>query len=219
MKSSRGTTLLRSIAYVVLVSVFQVILLALHIPEHLGEDAAAHWANEQIADRLGIASPTIEQVTSFILTWAPPALLALVCLSGWLFALRLHSRQETPTPEPRLVTEHVGPATIQSGETRNFNIDLKRPGPVDLIIGSIVPDWTGHEQQRTQWQQEGRGNTPELFVNICSAEEGNSRPRGVQKGSAGSLRRELRAGPATIGIFNFRENPPVTFSATIRLPE
>jgi hypothetical protein len=101
---------------------------------------------------------------------------------------------------PKIATKHVGPVTVPNRETHNIGLDLKHAGPVDLIIDSPIPD---------------RG----LFVNICSADEGNSCPRGVQKGSAGSLRRELKAGPATIEIFNFAENPPVTFSATIRYPE
>lgn len=122
-----------------------------------------------------------------------------------------------PHPPPRLTTDHVGPVTIPPGETRNFSLDLKHEGPVDLIVQNLVPDWTGREQQRVRWQQAGRGNTPEVVVNICSAT--GPCPDGVQKGNAGTLRRHLPSGPATITIFNFGENPAVVFSGIFRYPE
>lgn len=120
-------------------------------------------------------------------------------------------------PPPRIAISHIGPATLQPGETRNLNINLERGGPVDLIIQSVVSDWTSREAMREQWRQEGRGNTPELFVNVCSAAA--PCPAGEQRGAGTSLRRDLPAGPASIHIFNFRENPVVTFTALYRHPE
>jgi hypothetical protein len=147
-------------------------------------------------------------VTAFSFTWPLP----------WAIFIGAASTPPTPPPlPPRLTTDHVGPVTIQPGETRNFSLDLKHEGPVDLIVQNLIPDWTGREQQHLKWQQAGKGDTPELFVNICSAT--GPCPDGVQKGNAGTLRRDLPSGPATITIFNFGENPAVVFSGIFRYPE
>jgi hypothetical protein len=126
---------------------------------------------------------------------------------------------EPPDPTIRFSTEHGGPVTLQPGETRGFNIELKHSGPVDVIVNSIVSDWTGREKQRKEWMDAGRGNTPEIWFNVCSASQGNSCPDGVQKGINGTFRRDLPVGPATVVFFNFRDSPPITFSTTIKYPD
>ncbi len=116
-------------------------------------------------------------------------------------------------------TLQAGPVMLQPGETRGFSIDLSSRGNVDIIVNSISPDWTGRATQKAAWMKAGKGNTPELWLNVCSAVEEQNCASGSQKGINGSLRRELPPGPATVIFFNFRDSPPVTFSTTINYPD
>ncbi len=97
MKPRRRTTI-GFVVYVVMVPILQILMKNFHIPELLGEDAVTNWANDQIAEKLGITSPSIEQVTSLLVTWVPPAGFALLCLSGWILALHVSTRRQEPTP-------------------------------------------------------------------------------------------------------------------------
>ncbi|MCP3418635.1 hypothetical protein NLM16_31450 [Bradyrhizobium brasilense] len=108
--------------------------------------------------------------------------------------------------------------TLQPGETRAFDLDLHRAGFVDVLINSIEPDWNGREKQKQDWLKAGRGDTPELWFQICSATEGDKCPQGVQKGINVQFSRELPSGPGTVVFVNFRDNPPITFSARINHP-
>jgi hypothetical protein len=120
-------------------------------------------------------------------------------------------------PSPRKTLEG-GPVTLQPGETRAFNIDLSRSGFVDVSVRSIAPNWTGREPQQRQWIEEGRGNTPELWFNICSAVQEDKCPEGVQRGINRPVRRALPSGPAAVMFYNFRSNPTVEFSPAITHP-
>lgn len=70
------------LAFVVLVPLLRFLIV--QIPLSLGVDAMTSWANGQIAEKLGISSPTLDQVITFLLRWAPAALLAVICVSGWI---------------------------------------------------------------------------------------------------------------------------------------
>lgn len=59
------------------------------IPASLGEHAALAWVNDQIAEYFGIHSPSISEVVRMVLEWAPAAMLALICVSGWIYAFRV----------------------------------------------------------------------------------------------------------------------------------
>lgn len=123
-------------------------------------------------------------------------------------------------PIERHVTKTIqgGPAILQPGETRAFNIDLGVQGAVNVFINNITPDWTGRAVQKAAWMKAGKGNTPELWINICSSAQESACPDGVQKGINGTFMRDLPAGPATVIFFNFGTSPPVTFSTTINHP-
>lgn len=111
-----------------------------------------------------------------------------------------------------------GPATLQPGETRAFDIELGTPGAVKVFINNIMPDWTGRAAQKAEWKRSGKGNTPELWIRVCSSKEEQTCPDGVQKGISGTLVREISAGPATVIFFNFGTSPPVTFTTTVNYP-
>jgi hypothetical protein len=72
------------------------------ISERLGEHAAVAWINDRIAEGLGISGPSITQVVEFTLAWGPPTGLAMICLSGWLFAFHHWHKQQAPAaPTPQ----------------------------------------------------------------------------------------------------------------------
>jgi hypothetical protein len=108
----------------------------------------------------------------------------------------------------RFISQEIGPITLSPGENRNFSLELKHTGQVDVIIRSIVPHLTEHQTQN---------NLPELYIRLCSAERVPC--GGQQIGLYGSIRRNLESGPATISVFNFASSPPVTFEITTNYPE
>jgi hypothetical protein len=59
-------------------------------------------------------------------------------------------------------------------------LNLSYPGPVDVSIDSIVPDWTNLEEIKKTWIQEGKGTSPEIWFVLCGAVEGDKCPDGVQ---------------------------------------
>jgi hypothetical protein len=91
----RGSIL--GLAYFALVALFQFLLV--RIPLILGTDAITSWVNGEIAEKLGISSPTLDQVITFLLRWAPAALLAFICVSGWII-LFYRSRTKAPNVAP-----------------------------------------------------------------------------------------------------------------------
>jgi len=80
--------------YAILVPLWDFALRLFRIPELLGEDAIAHWMDEQIADYFGWRSPTLSDVIGIATQWTPPAIAALVCFSGWLVALHYRRRRD-----------------------------------------------------------------------------------------------------------------------------
>lgn len=165
-----------------------------------------------VRPNLASAANTIKTPWGFEFTMNTPALLVMAM---GLIPLALAATISSKSEEPVNATER-DQGTLQPGEDHSVPFDLKRAGPVDLLIERIDPDWTGREQQRAEWKQHNL--FPQLFVTICSSEEAPC-PHGAQKGSGDPLRRSLPAGPATIKIYNFPNNPSVAFSATIKYPE
>ena len=117
-----------------------------------------------------------------------------------------------------VITDHTGPVTMQAGAYWIRQLNVSYPGPVDVSIESIVPDWANFEGMKKIWIQEGKGTSPEIWFILCGAAEGDKCPDGVQRGVNGILRRNLPAGPATVKFYNFGNSPPVTFEATIKYP-
>jgi hypothetical protein len=126
-----GNAIRNFVVYLVLVPAWEILLRLFRIPERLGEDAIVHWLNEQIAEKLGIASPTVEQVSGFAVEWLPPAVLALICLSGWL--LYLHGHWRLP---------HGAPLTARTSEQLLAALPNDAPA---VSPSRPAPDWTIRE--------------------------------------------------------------------------
>ena len=152
--------------------------------------------------------PSAAKLRRFI--WPATALIVVLAIIAVITALSVGS--------PRVMMQQAGPVSLGTGETRSFTIDLKRSGSVDIVITSITADWNGLEKKKSEWMAAGKGNTPELWFNVCSAAEGDKCLPGVQRGVNRTYRRDLKSGPASIQFFNYRDSPPVSFSAELSYP-
>src|SRR5258708_68836 len=142
------------VIYVVLVPAWDIVLRLLRIPERLGEDAVVHWLNERIAEKVGIVSPTVEQVSSFLVEWVPPAVLALVCLSGWLVYLRQRWRRPHRLLIVARASEHQPAAAPHLGPA----LAASKPGPdwpIRELFFHIRPDILDQVKTR-EWEAVGR---------------------------------------------------------------
>jgi hypothetical protein len=105
----------RFLAYAVLVPVMQFLMGLFHIPEILGEHAIVSWVDDKIAEKLGIAGPTLDQLVAVTVNWGPSAALAFLCLSGWLVALHLFSA--VPAIPDKIEPQQKAPtATLHNAE-------------------------------------------------------------------------------------------------------
>ncbi|WP_158284063.1 toll/interleukin-1 receptor domain-containing protein [Azospirillum sp. TSO22-1] len=107
------------------------------------------------------------------------------------------------------VTKAIHEERIEPGAALNYALNLKHAGPVDVFVEDIVPDWSGRQKSP---------GLPELFMSICSAEEGNACPSREQVAKSNSRRRVLQPGPVTITFFNFVANPPLGYKVSVEYP-
>jgi hypothetical protein len=70
---------------------------AAEIPAKLGEHAALAWVNDQIAEHFGFRSPSVTDLVRVALVWGPASVLAAICVSGWVYALRLRREPSRAT--------------------------------------------------------------------------------------------------------------------------
>jgi hypothetical protein len=120
----------RLASYIVTTVAFYLFNSLLGVSEKLGEHAVVVWINDRIAETLGISSPSISKVVEFITAWGPPAVLAALCLSGWLFAFRAREKplNHLPTGE-----------TMSDTETANLPTESNRsPTGGTGIVGARV---------------------------------------------------------------------------------
>jgi hypothetical protein len=113
---------------------------------------------------------------------------------------------EASTPAPSWKVERKGPYDLGAGVNQTIPLYLSDSGRLDVSVESINPD------------SAFRGNQPEVHVRICSSiQHGECQSR--QLGSGGTLSAELPEGPASIHVFNFRENPRVNATLRLRIPQ
>ena len=105
-----------------------------NIAEKLGEHALIGWTNDKIAEVFHIRSPTIEELVSLGVQWAPSAILAAVCLSGWIYAFRLKTppNKVAPTSAKPEAFEPVAPIKLAPGQVADSqsgdNFDQSKNG-------------------------------------------------------------------------------------------
>lgn len=112
----------------------------------------------------------------------------------------------------------IGPLTLRPGETRSKAIELSRKSIVTVYVDSIVPDWSGFEAKHNEFLAKNKGKTPELSIKACGSLERGSicQAEAGQIGMNGTFSREINQGNGSVTFFNFGENPPISFSATIK---
>ncbi|SUS07996.1 hypothetical protein DF3PB_5500003 [uncultured Defluviicoccus sp.] len=111
----------------------------------------------------------------------------------------------------RFLNETRGPTTLQPGEVHSIPFSLSRSGPVEVVIQTLVPDWSSFSGQP------GRPGQAELFVTICAAASAGPCPSG-QVGVLQPFSQELPSGSGSIRLFNFATSPRVTFTISIKHP-
>jgi hypothetical protein len=90
--------------------------------------------------------------------------------------------------------------TLDTGASINIPLSLKRAGSVVVVI-------------------ENESERHDVFVTIVSASQAQEPSSSRQIGQSVAFSRDLPAGPATIGVFNFAANPKLTFTLRITHPE
>jgi len=96
-------------------------------------------------------------------------------------------------PRPVTVTQTLN---LDPGAAVNIPLSLKRAGAVDVEI-------------------ESESEQHDVFVTILSASQPQEPSSSRQMGQSVAFSRDLPAGPATIGVFNFAANPKLTLTLRI----
>ena len=68
-----------------------------------------------------------------------------------LFYYRSDHGMQTSNYSGPVTTDHTGPVTMKTGGYWIRQLNLSYPGPVDVSIDSIVPDWTNLEEIKKTW--------------------------------------------------------------------
>lgn len=105
-----------------------------------------------------------------------------------------------------------GPIRLGTGEGHTIPLSLERPGPVDVKLDTLTPDWNGYTGQR------GMPGQDCLYVTICSSLAGGPCSN-RQVASSQTFRQVLPEGPAQITVNNFAGSPPMTLSVSVTYPK
>jgi hypothetical protein len=111
----------------------------------------------------------------------------------------------------RIVMETHGPATLEPGQTVKIPLSLTQGGQVEVVIQSLMPDWSGFSGQK------GLPGQDAVFVNICAAGSGGPCPN-RQMGVADTFSQELPLGSGTISVFNFATSPRLKVTLRVKHP-
>ncbi|MFP3637587.1 hypothetical protein [Paraburkholderia sp. SIMBA_054] len=113
----------------------------------------------------------------------------------------------------QIVTEKLGPATLDAGATRVFPVSMSRHGPVDVSLQSVLPDLKGFTGAKGLPGQDG------LFVTVCGAHDLPAACTKRQMGASDTFSKDLPSGTTTISVFNFANSPRMTFVFLVNHPK
>jgi hypothetical protein len=103
-----------------------------------------------------------------------------------------------------------GPTTLEPGQTRNIPLSLTRGGQVEVVIQSLIQDWSGFSGEKGLLGQDG------LYVSICSAKSSGACAHQQMKASQAFVQ-DLPPGSGTLSVFNFTTSPRM--SVTLRIKQ
>lgn len=111
---------------------------------------------------------------------------------------------------PRLVSQTVGPITLDAGGTYNLPLSLKHAGPVTVSVKTL--------NVRALDSEETAPNSTGIWIAICSARMGGDCPH-AQLAQSEAYSADLPKGAGHISVFNFASNPRVSATLGVDHPE
>lgn len=133
------------------------------LPQTLVESAITSWADNEIADRLGIRNPTLDEIERVAFTWVLPAfLVALILAAAWIVvrdAIEKRTRSRTkPLPSNAKFRYREGifwatPRRYTKQEAGNVWEALREV--YDCLNGKAAPIVANYDEPATLFTREG----------------------------------------------------------------